>query len=148
METVPAPPSSPKYREPSAYCMSESNRPSQASKAPSAATAGGFYPYCPSPPGRPPDSREVAVRFRDRRPDCTRLAPSGRFNGQVDICYAQRAGDRDGRDAGPCFLGETTVPLCSNLALGSAPAACRDRNGIRTHRITSLLKTPPFHSLR
>ena len=30
METVPAPPSSPKYREPSAYCMSESNRPSQA----------------------------------------------------------------------------------------------------------------------
>ena len=69
-----------------------------------AAAVGGFYPRCPSPPGWTPDSREVAVRFPDRGPDGTVSAPSARFNGQVDIRYAQGASDRDGRDAAPCFL--------------------------------------------
>ena len=143
VERVPAPPSSPK--DSGTQCIldaNDSDHPSQARKAPSAAAIGGFYPHCPSPPRWPPDSREVAVRFHDRRPACAGLPASARFNGPVDICYAQRASDRDGRDAASCFEGGTTVPLRSNPGLGSAPAACRDRNGVRSYRITSLFPDP------
>ena len=125
------------------------DRPRQARKARSAAAVGEFYPRCPSPPGRPPDSREVAVRFHDRRPDGTGFAPSARFNGQVDIRYAQGASDRDGRDASPCFVDGTAVPLCSHPRLGSAPAACCDRHGIRTHRNNVTVETSrPMRMIR
>lgn len=122
-------------REPRAYWISDSDRPNQARNAFSTAAAGGFYPHCPSLPGRLPDSREAAVRFHNRRPGCTGLAASAGLNGQVDICYAQGANNGDGRDAAPCFRVGTTVPLCGNPGLGSAPAACCDRHGVRTHRI-------------
>ncbi len=114
----------------------DSDRPSQARKAFSAAAAGGFYPHCPSLPGRPPDCREVAVRFPDGRTGGTGLNPSGRFHGQVDIRHAQGASGRHGRDAAPCFLDGTAVPLCRHPGLGSTPAAGCDRHGIRADRIT------------
>jgi hypothetical protein len=130
-----------------AYWMpSDSDRPSQVRTASSAAAAGGVHPHCVSPPGWPPDSRQVAVRFHDRRPGCTGFAPSARFHGPADICYAQGASDRDGRDAARCFLDGTAVPLRHNPELGSAPAACCDRNGVRPNRITERLKRPGLDS--
>jgi len=82
----------------------ESDRPTQSRKAFAAAAPGGCDPHRLSPPGRPPHSGEVAVRFPDRRPGCASLAASARFNGPVDICYAQGASNRHGRDAEACFL--------------------------------------------
>lgn len=121
-------------QESGAYWMPrESDRPTQFRKAFAAAAAGGYYPHCLSASGRPPDSGKVALRFPHWRSGYTGRALAARFNGPVDLCYAQGASHRDGRDAAPRFLDGTAVPLCRNPGIGSATPACRDRNGVRIH---------------
>ena len=122
---------------------SDSDPSSQARKTCSAAATGGFHPYSVSPQRRPADSRGVAVRFPDRRPGRPGLTASAGFTGQVDLCYAQGASDRDGGNVAPGFLEGAAIPFCCNRGTGSAPTARCDPDGFRRDRIALGFRLAP-----